>query len=410
MKASLLAGRTATFLLAAVAIFAITVNEYGDMSHPTLVTAQLLALLLLHTVRYLRFWISREALLYVGLFAYSLLSITWTEDMHVALNTLPSMTNFFLVLVLFSSLAAYHELGVLLAGMGVGLAAAAILYTLTSGFPLSYPEDFSYNTIAGMYLCGLFIFTVLGAYRRWTVVPLAAAAILLPLIAATTSIKTNLGVVLGFGGAMVLYFKPTARGLIRGVLIIAVFAAGMAFAVRSDPALAETVQNGLERVTLGFAVLTNREGDSGRTGLGNRRGWEKEGLKGWAANPVFGSGMEAFRADFSTTSHSTPIDLLYNYGLIGFGLFYGMFASIAWRLLKGRRNRQFRTVRARIAACLIAYVFISLSGTIYYEPFIAIFIAISAGSLMRLERRGHNPGGALLPTAAASGGSALEAP
>lgn len=112
--------------------------------------------------------------------------------------------------------------------------------------------------------------------------------------------------------------------------------------------------------------------------------------------------MEAFRADFSTTSHSTPIDLLYNYGLIGFGLFYGMFASIAWRLLKAR-NVQFRGVRARIAACLIAYVFISLSGTIYYEPFVAMFIATSSAVLMRLERSGRVPGAPLLPIAAGSG-------
>jgi hypothetical protein len=396
---NLLAGLTGTFVLGAITTFAITVNEYGDNSHPTLVTAQLLALLLLHTVRYLRFWTSRELLFYVGLFAYSLLSVSWTEDMHVAVNTLPSLTNFLLVLLLFSSLAAYHEIGALLGGMAVGLGTAAVLYTLTSGFPFSYPDNFSYNTIAGMYLSGLFMITVLSAYRRWTVTPLVAAAILLPLIAATTSIKTNLGVVLGFGGAMVLYFKPTAKGVIRGVLIIAVLAAGAAYAVRSDPAIGEKVRTGLERVSLGAEVLTNREGDSGRTGLGNRRGWEKVGLRGWAANPVFGSGMEAFRADFSTTSHSTPIDLLYNYGLIGFGLFYGMFASIGWRLLRAR-NPLFRAVRARIAACLIAYVFMSLSGTIYYEPYIAIFVGVSAGLLMRLER------GAPLPAETGSGAPA----
>jgi hypothetical protein len=404
MKASL-AGRAGTFVLAAVATFMLVANEYGDQSHPTLVTAELLVLLLLHTLRYLRCWVSREVLLYVGLFTYSLLSITWTEDMHVAVNTLPSMANCLLVLVLFSSLAAYHELGTLLTGMAVGFAMAAILYTLTSGFPLSYPEDFSYNTIAGMYLLGLFIITLLGAYRRWTIVPLAVASVLILLIAATTSIKTNLGVVLGIGGAMLLYFKPTAKALVRGVLIIAVLVAGAAYTVRSDPTLAERVQNGLERVSLGVAVLTNREGDSGRTGLGNRRGWEKEGLKGWAANPIFGSGMEAFRADFSTTSHSTPIDLLYNYGLIGFGLFYGMFASIAWRLLKAR-SPQFRGVRARIAACLIAYSFISLSGLIYYEPFVAIFVAVSTALLTRLERSGHSLGGALLKIPAGSGGPA----
>jgi len=405
MRMNRLAGLTGTFVLAGVATLVVTVTEYGDMSHPTLLTAELLFLLLLHMVRYLRVWLSREMLLYLGFFAYSLLSINWTEDMHVAVTTVPSMTNCLLVLILFSSLAAYHEIGALLAGMAVGFGAAAMLYTLTSGFPFSYPEGFSYNTIAGMYLFGLFTVSVLGTYWRWTLLPLAVGAVLLALIAATTSIKTNLGIALGIGAATLLYFKPTAKNLLRGVLIAAVLAGGAAYALRTHPQLQENVKNGLGRVSLGAAVLTNREGDSGRTGLGNRRGWQKQGLKGWATNPMFGSGMEAFRADFSTTSHSTPIDLLYNYGLIGFGLFYGMFASIAWRLLTAR-NAQFRGVRARIAAGLIAYCFISLSGLIYYEAFVAIFVAISTGLLMQLERSRHSPSGALLPTAGGSGATA----
>lgn len=387
MKSSELTGLTATFLLGGFSTFLIVVTEFGDLAHPTLLTAELLLLLLLHAVRYLRFQVGREQLLYLGLVAYSVLSIAWTENMHVALNTLPSLMNCFLVLLLFSCLAAFHDLGALLLGMALGFLAGAALYTLTTGFPFSYPEDFSYNTIAGMYLFGLFIILLLGVYRRWVVLPLAAGAVLLLLILATTSIKTNLGVALGFAGATVLYFKPTARTLVRAALVIGVLAAGAAYAVRFDPALQEKVQNGFGRVSLGFAVLTNREGDSGRTGLGNRRGWEKEGLKGWAANPVFGSGMEAFRADFSTTSHSTPIDLLYNYGLIGFGLFYGIFASVALRLLKSR-NPRFRNVRARITLFLIAYLFISLSGLIYYEQFVAIYVAISTALLIRSERSG----------------------
>jgi hypothetical protein len=385
MKGSQLTGLTATFLLGAASMLIVTTNEYGDLSHPTMLTAELLLLLALHTVRYLGIWISREVLLYVGLVAYSALSVAWTENMHVAVATLPALANCLLVLVLFSCLAAYHDTYALLLGMAAGFAAAAVFYTLSSGFPFSYPDDFSYNTIAIMYLTGLFIVAVLGAYRRWLVVPLGVGALLLLLIMATTSIKTNLGVALGIGCATLLYFKPTAKTLIRAVLVVAVLGAGAAYAVRSDPALQEKVENGFGRVSLGVAVLTNREGDSGRTGLGNRRGWEKEGLKGWAANPVFGNGMEAFRADFSTTSHSTPIDLLYNYGLIGFGLFYGMFASLALRLLKAR-NPEFRGVRARMVAALVAYSFISLSGLIYYEQFLAIYIAVSTALIARFER------------------------
>jgi O-antigen ligase len=396
MSVNLLAGRLGTLGVAGGATFVVAVSEYGDSSHPTLLTAELLALLLLHTVRYLRVWIGREVLLYAGLLAYSALSISWTENMHVAVNTLPSMTNFLLVLALFGSLAAYHEVGALLIGCVTGFGLAAVLYTLTSGFPFSYPEGFSYNTIAGMYLFGLFSLAVLGAYLRWLIVPLAGGVLLLVLITATTSIKTNLGLALGVTGATLFYFKPSATALIRGLLVVGILATGAAYAVRSNPAVEERVRNGFARVSLGVAVLTNREGDSGTTGLGNRQGWEREGLRGWAANPVFGSGMEAFRADFGTTSHSTPIDLLYNYGLIGLTLFYGLYGSIALRLLKAR-NPIFRSVRARLTAALIAYAFISLSATIYYEAFIAMFVALSTVLIVRLEASMRGSDGALIP-------------
>jgi O-antigen ligase len=395
-------GACGSFLLAAITTGVITSNAYGDLSHPGRFTAELLVLIALHLLRYLRLWVSREVLLNSGFVGYALLTLAWTENDKVAFATLPAILDYILVLILFSSLIAYHNLRALLAGMVFGFAAAAAMYTLTSGFPFSYPEDFSYNTIAGMYLFGFFITAVFGSYVHMTVLPLIAGAVLLVLIAATTSIKTNLGLALGVIGAGLLYFKPTVKGIVRGVLVLAVLSAGVAYGVSSNPALTERVQNGFARVSLGLAVLANREGDSGRTGLGQRKGWEREGLKGWVATPVFGHGVEAFRADFGITSHSTPIDLLYNSGIIGFGLFYGVLGSIALRLLRAR-NPQRRSLRGRIAACLIAYLFISLSGLIYYDPFVAMFVAVASGLLARLEQ---DPQGrqAIRPAAADVGG------
>ena len=388
MRASLALGLSSSFILGAAATFAVTANEYGDLSHPNRFMAELLLLLALHATSYLRLWISREILLDLGFFSYALLSLAWTDNFNMAMTTLPSITNFILVLMLFSALTAYHDLGALLTGMVCGFMAAAALYTVTSGFPFSYPEGFSYNTIAGMYLFGLFVTTVCGAYYRWSILPMLAGAVLLVLITATTSIKTSLGAALGIGAAVLLYLKPSLKGIFRVAAVAAILTAGVAYTLNANPALRERVENGLGRISLGVAVLTNREADSGSTGLGNRKGWEREGLRGWAATPVFGHGVEGFRSDFGITSHSTPIDLLYNSGIIGFGLFYGIFASVAWRLLRPR-NRERRGVRACIAGCLIAYLFISLSGLVYYEPFVAIFVGVATGLLMRLERGAH---------------------
>jgi hypothetical protein len=382
MRANRLFTLLSSFVFASVATFEVTVNEYGEGSHPTAGTMVLLAIIVLHTVIRVRMWLSREVFLSLGFLMYELLSLSWTNNVKAATMTIPVLVNFPLILVLFSSLAAYNDLRMVLGGIFAGLMAGAILYTLTSGFPFTYPEDFSYNTIAGMYVFGLFITVVFGAYIRSTILPLSVGAALLLLIAATTSIKSNLGVALGLIGAGLLYFNVSMKGLIRGALVLGVFGAGLGYLVASNQGLTDRVQSGFQRVSTGFAVLTNREGDS--VGLGTRQEWEREGLRGWQVNPVFGHGVEGFRSDFGITSHSTPIDLLYNWGLIGFCLFYGMLASITWRLCRAHGAR-WRGVRARIAAFLIAYSFMSLSGNLYYAPFLGIFLALSSVLLVRLE-------------------------
>lgn len=371
-----------SFAFASGATFAVMVNEYTENSHPGGITMGLLALILIHALMHLRIRLNREILLNIGFLGFALLSLTWTNNLKAALIWFPGLLNFTLVLILFNALAAYDDISMLLAGIFAGFLAGATLYTVTSGFPFTYPEDFSYNSIAGMYVFGLFVTLVFGTHIRSTLLAVSLGVVLLALIAATTSIKSNLGVALGIIGAGVLYFKVSTKGLVKSVILLALFAGGLAYVVASNPALTDRVQHGFARVSTGFAVLTNREDDS--VGLGNRREWQREGLRGWLVNPIFGHGVEGFRSDFGITSHCTPIDILYNWGLIGFSLFYGILASIGWRLLRARSTR-WRGVRARITAFLIAYSFMSLSGNLYYEPPLAIFLALSVGLLVRSE-------------------------
>ena len=388
MRSARAVGLLHSFALAAVTTFAVTISMYGDLTHPRLITVELAILLVFHLLRYLKLRFSRELLLNIAFLSYAILSLAWTDNVRAAYVTMPAIINFSLVLLVFTALSAFHNLRALLGGIAFGITAGAVFYTLTSGFPFRIPEDFSYNTIAAMYLFGLIMTSVWGAYAGRRILPLVAGTILLVLIAATTSIKTNLGAALGIVGATVLYFKLSVKSIVRTMLVLAVLGAAITYGVTSNPGLADRVQYGFERVSLGLSVLTNRENDTGTTGLGTREGWKREGLKGWEANPVFGHGVEGFRADFGITSHSTPIDLLYNGGVIGCGLFYAMFASLIWRLLTAH-NERLRGVRARISAAVIAYLFISLSGIIYYDPFVAMFVGTATGLLMRTERTSH---------------------
>ncbi|MBT8080442.1 MAG: hypothetical protein KJO31_17820, partial [Gammaproteobacteria bacterium] len=122
--------------------------------------------------------------------------------------------------------------------------------------------------------------------------------------------------------------------------------------------------------------------------------WAKRGIEGWTASPVFGHGVESFRATHGITSHSTPIDLLYNTGVIGLFLFYGMFISIAWRILR-TASADDNGLRPLLFAALSCYAFITLSGTMIYQTFLAVFIAFGVSLLRRFESEQSRPEPAL---------------
>jgi O-antigen ligase len=135
-----------------------------------------------------------------------------------------------------------------------------------------------------------------------------------------------------------------------------------------------------ERLAIGLQVLQAREDISGYSGFNEREFWMQEGLRGWSMNPLFGQGVEAFRAPYGITSHSTPVDLLYNTGLIGFCLFYAIFISLAWRLLIRPGNHDV-AMRAVLLVATAVYGFITLSGTVFYLSFMGAFLGVSCALL-----------------------------
>jgi len=173
-------------------------------------------------------------------------------------------------------------------------------------------------------------------------------------------------------------------GVVLGVAIVV--------AIRSNDAVVERIDAGVDRVNNGIQVLANREDDSNGTATFDlRRQWKDQGLKGWRQNPILGYGVEGFRADVGITSHSTPIDLLYNSGLIGFVLFYAALLSIGWRLYRAMEYSA-AGLRAFLTGLLICYLFITLSGTMYYDAFLAVFVGTSAAILSSRRPEGRSGG------------------
>ena len=372
----------ASFLLGAMAVAATLLNSLYESFGPPRLGVVLVLLLTLHVLTSPRVLFTREFGLYALFLGYMWLSILWAPDAFLGLNTLLPGLNFLLLLVLFGSLVTFHEPKGVLLGMLCGFACCACLYTLTQRFPLTRPVDFPYNAIAGMYLLGLFCVLAWGCYTRHGFVCLFIALVIMLHIVATTSIKANLGVLFGAIVAGVLYFRNFAGVLRNYAIALIIVSAGIAYGIMSNDALLERVESGYMRVSLGVEILSAREDTPKGTSIAERQDWKHIGLVGWAENPIFGRGVEAFRADHGITSHSTPIDLLYNFGLIGLVLFYAVFATLVGRLYR-IRGMQAGQLPILVIAGLTCYAFITLSGTMHYNSFLAVFIGTSAALLRR---------------------------
>jgi len=374
-------GTLATFGLASAAALGPTLNAgFVEAFSSARVAALAGGLLLLHLLRFPSFVVTREAWLYAAYVGYMLIQLLWTRDVQLAFNTIVPATAFLLVLVLYSTLLAFHEEQPVLLGTLAGFLTGAVAYTAVTRFPFTYPAEFSYNAIAQLYLFGLFISLILASRSRLPLMFVSISAVIFVHIVATTSIKTNLGILVGTIVAAVLYrryFLQTAR---RYLLVIAVLLGGLAYVVLSNEALIDSIRRGVDRVELGVEVLQARENIAGYSGFERRSAWQRQGLSEWTENPVFGYGVEAFRSKFEITSHSTFVDVLYNSGLIGFLLVYGIVISVAVRLYRAGRSTPDAT-RATIFGVGCCYLFMTFAGNVHYSGFLAVFVAVSTALL-----------------------------
>lgn len=336
-----------------------------------------------------RLFFCREFALYLAFVAYLFLTMLWTPDPVLGMNTLFPAIDFLLVQMIMGSLVRFASARAVLFGTLVGLWAGSGILTYAVGFPLVLPRDMSYNAVAAIYLYGLFVALTLACLTRAKVLLLISALLAMLHIVATTSIKTNLGVLLGAAVAAVVYFRESSRLLRRHILMLVLGTCAIAYVVASSHLAEQGLARGVERVTLGVSVLQAREDKSGYQGFDERAYWARQGLKAWTRNPLFGKGVEAFRADYGITSHSAPIDLLYNTGLIGFLLFYGMYVALARRLLTSTASQ---SLRALILAAVVCNIFMAFSGTLIYQTFLAASIAIGAAILDRPGQQGWDAG------------------
>ena len=262
-----------TAFLTAVAGMAIAMSAFSEQLRPTRLGAVMFVLLATHLFWRGRLFWCREFTIYLCYFGYMLLALLWTHDDALAMNTLVPATNFIIIVVFFSSMLRFHEIRAALTGAVLGFSLTAASYTLTQGFPFAYPQDFSYNAIAGMYLFGLFVTLMLSCFARHVLVWLALAAVIMVHIVATTSIKTNLGIALGLLAAGSMYTRHFGRLLRRRALILLPMLAALPFIIATNDSMLDTIQRGADRVMLGIEVLQAREDVPGYSAYEERSNW-----------------------------------------------------------------------------------------------------------------------------------------
>jgi hypothetical protein len=383
--------RIAAFEAGVLAAAATVALVMGTAFEDHLTTSRLLlvlvSLLLAEILFGPQLFIFREFILYLLFVAYQFLTLLWAPDPVLAMNTLFPAVDFLFILVIVGSLVRFSDARAVLRWTLLGLWAGAGIFTYVVGFPFALPHEMSYNAIATIYLYGLYVALTLACMTRSRAFLLALALLAAVHIVATTSIKTNLGVLLGAIAAMIVYFRESLRLVSRHIFLLAIAVGAIAYGIASSDLAVEGLQRGVNRVALGVNVLEARSDQSGYSGFEERAYWAHEGLQGWTRNPLFGHGVEAFRAKFGITSHSTPVDLLYNTGLIGFTLFYAMFISLLWRLFETQAAQSFK---ALTLASVVCSVFMGLSGTFFYQYFLAGSIAISVAMLQRSDQHARD--------------------
>ncbi len=372
-------------LLSAAAAFSLMLRMgFVEVFSSIWLTVALMAILFLATAIRPTWRFPKEAACYAVFILYMFTQLLWTPDPRLAFNTISPAIAFLLALVLFSTLVTSYPKRTVIKGALFGGLAGAVLYTVSSGFPLSYPEAFSYNAVALGYVFCLFLVFALGLMIRSPILLTGLAIVIVGHIFATTSIKANLGLAVALLVSFAFYFRSLVTILYRNLAILAAIAFSLVAVVVTNASLMQVIERGAYRVSLGVELLLVRDDIAGYGGYSKRRDWLDRGIEGWSESPVFGHGVEAFRSRYDITSHSTPVDLLYNSGLIGLLLFYGVFA-FALRRLGRARNAYDRRIEAVFFGAITFIGFVSLSGVFHYNAFVAAILGISVGLLSRPE-------------------------
>ena len=120
----------------------------------------------------------------------------------------------------------------------------------------------------------------------------------------------------------------------------------------------------------GFLSFVGGTGESNVTSDDLRKKMIEMGFQGWTENPLLGHGLDSFKFFNKETtghmfySHNNYVEMLYDFGIIGF-LFYYVFIYKLYRRLK-KRPKEFENFSILGIGILIELLFFDIGGVAYY--------------------------------------------
>ncbi len=184
------------------------------------------------------------------------------------------------------------------------------------------------NDVAVFLSLAAFVIYFLSSKRTWLTKIMTFGLLMFVFI--FTGSRQGLFLVVFIMTSIFLDFSGNLRGSLRHfrwpilvvvfIMLIGVFQVAMTY---SDDIIV------LKRLEL---FLEGNEKGSAKT----RSFMIEKGIQLWQDSPLWGWGAGGFRSNafFGAYSHNTFVEILVNYGLIGFSLFYGFFAIIFYEGLK----------------------------------------------------------------------------
>ncbi len=109
-----------------------------------------------------------------------------------------------------------------------------------------------------------------------------------------------------------------------------------------------------------------------------------EGLQAFYENPIFGNGTGHSYVMFGTYSHNNFVELLMNYGIVGFCLYYIPYAVLIVKLFKLVRKKD--VVAMYFLAYTIMQIVLAVGWVTYYERPTQIVTALAFGYLVIKKR------------------------